>query len=197
MYPIVESLPWAILGACKKLCRNECRKTRQKKRGPTPAWPNKGAHHVETELDLYSRGGWFRTPAAGGGRHQHPARLDWNSLGLHWSTSNHSVFPILPPNNTVEPHFVVGGKRLSNTHDYTVTLQVVADPRGSLISPLRGNGCPSHLPRLCATVPVDFGMSSSALRLTNNLPQGMTFAVPNPGARVNLGDGQFTHLQKL
>jgi hypothetical protein len=107
--------------------------------------------------------------------------IGWNDLGMHCMDSDYSVFSILPPYNN--PHAQVldaNGNLVTDTSAISVTYEGVADPTGSINTTSLGktNFWTYVNPLLGASVPVDMGISGSAMPGSANTPQGMGFETP-------------------
>jgi len=114
--------------------------------------------------------------------------LGWNNLGMHCMDSDYSIFSILPPYNTIEAQLIVGGKLMTNTSEYTMSYQAVADANGSINSTSHGKGnFYQFTSRLYGAVPVNAGLAGWNMPGSSNAPQSMLFETTNnpaPGAHV-------------
>ena len=113
--------------------------------------------------------------------------LGWNNLGMHCMDSDYSVFSILPPYNTIECQIVATNQLVTNSTDYTITYEAIADATGSINRTAMGKGNFYQYDELLYGVNLlpEAGLAGWGMPGPGNIPQAMTFERTNSGVLVN------------
>jgi len=115
-----------------------------------------------------------------------PSRVvAWNDLGMHCIDPDFSVLAILPPFNNVNAQLLVNGKLATSGTGITLTYEAFRDANGSInTTSINKTNFWVYAPVLFGvTLPVDVGLTGSAMPGAANTPQPMKF------------DGQWNWLQ--
>lgn len=104
--------------------------------------------------------------------------VGWNNLGMHCMDADYGVFSLLPPYNTIYAQLIdAQGRLVSDPRGITVTYEAVADPDGSINSSAQGKtNFWEHAQALFGvSLPLDMGLTGSAMPGGANQPQPMSF----------------------
>lgn len=105
-----------------------------------------------------------------------PRIIAWNDLGMHCIDPDFSLFSILPPFNSINSHVILNG-RLHTGGNLTVTYEGIADPTGSINTTSIGktNFWDHEDDLFGVDLPLDVGLTGSAMPGAGNLPQPMHY----------------------
>jgi len=106
-----------------------------------------------------------------------PRVVAWNDLGMHCIDPDFSVWAILPPFNTVNAHLIVNGKLTKSGTGITITYEGIRDAGNSInTTSINKTNFWVYAPVLFGvTLPVDVGLTGSAMPGPANTPRSMKF----------------------